>query len=477
MESAHPVVMKFGGTSVQDADALGRVIEAVAAEPRGRIVVVSALAGVTDALAELADGKVRGCAGGELIHRLLERHIAIVRELVAPARRPALIERLGDRFEQVARHAGSGTSRKDAWKRDAILAVGELANSQIVSAVFSAAGIPSSWIDARDVIVTDNTFGAARPQHEAIRRSTQRYLAPLVASGRIPVLGGFVGSTPEGATTTLGRGGSDYTAALVAAGVGASEVQIWTDVDGVFTADPRVVDRPSLIPALSFHEAYELARFGARVLHWGTLEPAASDDIPIRVVNTCRRGAAGTAVAARRASIVPTVAGLAHQVGVMVVDVRARGVVGSLPFLQTAMEWLGREGHPATVISLSPTRLVVVSADEAQLDRLVAAVQRVATASVSRNVGLVAVVGDGIGSHAAAWRVVTAARDAGHVGSIVAAQSGDALICITGRHATLRVVAHLHETFFGDGGRTRQRVRAAETNGDRTRSMQAGAGL
>ncbi len=197
--------------------------------------------------------------------------------------------------------------------------------------------------------MTDDTFGGARPQHEAIGPSAQRYLAPLVASGRIPVLGGFVGSTPEGATTTLGRGGSDYTAALVAAGVGASEVQIWTDVDGVFTADPRVVDRPSLIPALSFHEAYELARFGARVLHWGTLEPAASDDIPIRVVNTCRRGAAGTAVGD---------------------DARA-------------------------LFPLSPA---------------------------------------------------------------------------------CALVAHLHETFFGDGVRPRQRVRA-ETNGDRTRSIQAGAGL
>jgi len=495
MDAAHPVIMKFGGTSVQDADALGRVIEAVAAEPRGRIVVVSALAGVTDALSELADGQVRGCAGGELIHRLLERHIAIVRELVAPARQRALIERLADRFEQVARAVASsshdlpaearshkrvpvasGFSRKNAVDRDAILAVGELASSQIVSAVLSAAGLPSSWIDARDVIVTDQTFGAARPQREAIGWSAQRYLVPLVTLGRIPVLGGFIGAAPEGATTTLGRGGSDYTAALVGAGVGASEVQIWTDVDGVFTADPRVVNRPSLIPSLSFHEAYELARFGARVLHWGTLEPAASDDIPVRVLNARRRGTAGTAVAARRAGVVPAVASLAHQVGVTVVDARARGVVGSLQFLRAAMEWLEREGLPATVICLSPARMVVVSKDQALLDRLVGALHHVATVLVSRNVGLVAVVGDGIGGHASAWRVVTGARDAGHVASIVAAQSGDALVCITSRHATRRVVTHLHETFFGDARPPRPRVRAAQVNGDTTGSVQAGAG-
>jgi aspartate kinase len=444
------------------------MIEIVAAEPRRRVVVVSALAGVTDALSELADGKLRGAQGGELVHRVLERHIAIIRELAAPVRQRRLIERLGDRFERVARLVSGGGRQVSPSERDAILAIGELASSQIVAAVLSAAGIPSSWVDARDVIVTDATPGGARPDVAAIRQAAQRYLMPLVQAGRIPVLGGFVGSTADGATTTLGRGGSDYTAALVGAGVRAAEVQIWTDVDGVFTADPRVVERPALVPFLSFHEAYELARFGAKVLHWGTLEPAAFDDIPVRVLNAQRRGGAGTSVTARGDGRAASVVGLAHQAGVTVVDIRARGVVGSLRFLQAAMEWLEREGHGVNVVCLSPARVVVASGDQPLLDRLVAATQAVATATVARNVGLVAAVGDGIVAHPGAWRIVTAAREAGHVDAIVAAQSGDALVCVTGRQAAPRVLMQLHRTFFSDGGpRPKARPRA-EVKGDGT---------
>jgi len=237
------------------------------------------------------------------------------------------------------------------------------------------------------------------------------------------------------------------------------------------------VEKPALVPYLSFHEAYELARFGAKVLHWGTLEPAASDDIPVRVLNAQRREGAGTRVGARTARGGPSVVGLAHQTGVTVVDLRARGVVGSLQFLQAAMGWLEREGHAANVICLSPTRLVVASADQPLLDRFVVAAQHVADATVARNVGLVAMVGDGICSHAATWRTVTAARNAGHIDAIIAAQSGDALVCVTARQAAPRVLAQLHETCFGGHDGRRQR-RRAEANGDTTTgSVQAGAGL
>jgi aspartate kinase len=301
---------------------------------------------------------------------------------------------------------------------------------------------------------------------------------PILEAGEVPVLGGFIGASASGQTTTLGRGGSDYSASIFGVGVRASEIQIWTDVDGVFTADPRVVDRPALVSHLSFHEAYELARFGAKVLHWGTLEPAASDDIPVRVLNAQLRGGAGTAVSARGHRSGPSVVGLAHQVGVTLADVRARGVVGSLRFLQGAMEWLEREGQVVNVICLSPARLVVASADQPLLDRLVAAMQAVATVSMARNVGLVTLVGDGIVGHAPAWRILNAARASGQIDSIVAAQSGDALVCITSRQAAPRVLAHMHDTFFGDNTLPRPRRRGIEVSGDDTTgTIQAGAGL
>jgi aspartate kinase len=307
-------------------------------------------------------------------------------------------------------------------------------------------------VDARDVIVTDANFGAARPQLPAIREHARRYLAPLLAAGRIPVLGGFIGATSAGATTTLGRGGSDYTASLVGAALPARAVQIWTDVDGVYTADPRVVDDPMLIPFLSFHEAYELARFGAKVLHWGTLEPAAAADIPVCVVNARRRSSTGTEIGSRPAGNWQRIAGLAHQAGVTIVDARPRGVVGSLPFLQTAMRWLEHHGHAANIVVLSATRMVVAVADAASGDALAAALRDVASVSVLRSVGLVAVVGDAIGSNAAAWRLVEEARAAGHVDAVLASQSGDALVCITGRPVAPRVLAHLHGALFAEAG-------------------------
>ena len=460
MESC--VVMKFGGTSVQDAAAIRRLVEAVAAEPRRRVLVVSALAGVTDALSDVADGRMSGAAAADVMSRLLERHIAIVRELVTREAQPALIERLRRRFEKTTRVA-SGFGRKE--RNDTLLAVGELASSDVVAAVLDAAGVEASWVDARHVIVTDAGFGHARPQPAAIRAAAARHLQPLLAVGRVPVLGGFIGADADGATTTLGRGGSDYSAALLGAAIGAQEIQIWTDVDGVLTSDPRVVERAALVPELSFHEAYELARFGAKVLHWGTLEPAASHDIPVRVLNSRARGGPGTTITGRSRRGAPSVVGLAQQGGVTVADVRARGVTGSLRFLHAALDWLAHEHQGLNVVTLSAARLVVVAADEDAITQLLAVLEDVADTNVMRDAAIVTAVGDGITGHADVWSVLTSAVRAGHVESVVAAHSGDALVCVTSRSLAPRVLARLHDRFFGLGsdpihGSTQGRVAA-----------------
>jgi aspartate kinase len=446
--------MKFGGTSVQDAPALRRLVTAVASEPRRRIVVVSALAGVTDTLCDLLDGKVRDIEVGEVVHRLLERHLALVRELVAAQVQRELMRNLRECFEETVPLVRSRSVLSLAG-RDAVLAVGELASSNLVAAVLSAAGVPAIWVDARRVVSTDDNFGHARPQDDGIRGSVERQLVPYFEGGHVPVLGGFIGSTAEGVTTTLGRGGSDYSAALLGAASGADEIQIWTDVDGVLTSDPRVVARTALIDRLSFHEAYELARFGAKVLHWGTLEPAAAHDIPVRVLNSKRDGTAGTMISARRdrkgVAYSPTVAGLAHQPGLTVADVRPRGVTGSVQFLQEALEWLAAEGQGVTVITLSAIRLVMASTKEDAIDRFLAALDRLADARVIRNAATVTAVGDGVTGHAAVWSALAAARYAGHVELIVPADSGNALVCVTSRTLAPRLLSHLHDSFWPSG--------------------------
>ncbi|MBI4263548.1 MAG: aspartate kinase [Acidobacteria bacterium] len=471
--ASRTVVMKFGGTSVQDAAVLGRLVSSVASEPRRRIIVVSALAGVTDALCGVTEGRVRGAAAGETMHRLLERHVALVRELVAAHAQGALVDRLRARFEEAARVIRAEAPSPE--ESDAVLAVGELAGSELVAAVLSAAGLPAAWVDAREVIVTDDLFGQARPRPDAIRAAYDRSVEPLLAVGRVPVLGGFIGATPDGATTTLGRGGSDYSAALVAAAASAEEIQIWTDVDGVLDADPRVIARASRIDRLSFQEAYEMARFGAKVLHWGTLQPAAAHDIPVRVLSS-RGDGVGTTICARarrndRADLKvgpytgnggadvwrtvgadlqvgparSPVVGLAHQVGVTVADVRARRIARPLGLLREALDWLAGEGDRVTVVSLSATRLVVVTTQESSIDRLLVAIHDLADVRVVRNAATVTAVGNGIAGHASVWSVLTAAVYARHAESVVAADSGDALVCVTSRALAPRLLSHLYD--------------------------------
>ena len=167
-----------------------------------------------------------------------------------------------------------------------LAASGELLSSRIVAAALAGAGLSAAWVDARRVIVTDDVHTRAVPQMEATGQSVGRELAPYLERGYLPVVGGFVGATPDGRTTTLGRGGSDYSAAVIGACLGAREIQIWTDVDGMLTADPRLVEGPRVVSHLSFAQAYELAYYGAKVLHPGTIEPAVAHDIPVRVLNS-----------------------------------------------------------------------------------------------------------------------------------------------------------------------------------------------
>ena len=451
MNEPPSVVLKFGGTSVQDAAAIRRLIHVVAAESRRRVVVVSALATVTDELCRLAASPVGTKTAGEALERLCARHVGLVREVVDADRQSALIGRLDTLFRAAGDLASRPHERGMLARRDQLLALGELASSAVLAEALVSAGLAASWVDARRVIATDDSFGAARPDPAAIARATRRVLPPLLGSGVIPVLGGFIGAAPDGATTTLGRGGSDYSAALVAAALPAEEVQIWTDVDGVLTADPRIVTYAQRIPRLSFDEAYEMARFGARVLHWGTLEPAAAHGIPVRVLDPRRPGSDGTLISAPDGARGPAIAGLAHQSGVTVADVRARGVAGSRRFLATALAWLDCDGRPATVLALSQSRAIVSSPDPRLIERFVAGLPDAAEAQVSHDAALIAVVGDNIAAHPRAWRELGAALDAGRLTCVMPSQSGHALVSVRASGGAAAVIAHLHDRLVVPG--------------------------
>jgi aspartate kinase len=291
-------VLKFGGTSVADAAAIDRVVAIAGARSGPRTVVVSALAGATDALVAIAETAARDpVAASAALDGLVDRHRQVAATLASDYARRVLDAAI----EGIARQA-AGTVRaigergRSPALDDRLLACGELWSSRLVAAAFVEHGVPVQWIDARHVVRTDARHGEAAPDLDATEKAVSRLVRPALALERVVVLGGFIGSAPDGATTTLGRGGSDYSAAIVGACLLADEIEIWTDVDGVLTADPRVVPAARVLPALSYEDAETLATFGAKVLHPRTMEPAASRDIPVRVRNSRRPGSPGTRI-------------------------------------------------------------------------------------------------------------------------------------------------------------------------------------
>jgi aspartate kinase len=290
------VVQKFGGTSVADPDAIRRLIEIVRTartrDGRGPVVVVSAMSKVTDALLRIASeaGASRTEDAKATVEQLRERHRTVASALVTGDDLDPLLAHIDDQFDQLrAVVQALGVLREVSPRTlDVVAAMGELLSSRIIAAALVSAGLPGEWVDARRVIVTDDNYVQAAPLKHETNAALRTLVVPIVAAGRVPVLGGFVGATLDGTTTTLGRGGSDYSGALVGAGVDATEIQIWTDVDGMLTADPRLIKNPKLVPRLSFSEAAELAYFGAKVLHPSTIVPAVERDIPVRILNSQR---------------------------------------------------------------------------------------------------------------------------------------------------------------------------------------------
>ncbi|MGH9373400.1 MAG: aspartate kinase, partial [Vicinamibacterales bacterium] len=258
-----PVILKFGGTSVGDTEAIGRLVRHVAAARQRQtvVVVVSALSGITDRLFQLASAAAAGdeAAIRAGIVELQERHARVARQVAADP--DSLTELMTGELAELRNLLHAVATLKDASPRtrDAIAAFGELLSSHIVEGACAASGLQAVWIDPRRVLVTNDTFGSALPLMAETAAAAAAHLAPALAEGRVPVIGGYVGATADGVTTTLGRGGSDYSAAILGAAVDATEIQIWTDVDGMMTADPRIVSSTHVVPRLSFDEASELA--------------------------------------------------------------------------------------------------------------------------------------------------------------------------------------------------------------------------
>jgi aspartate kinase len=325
--------MKFGGTSVGSAAAI-ESLAAITREQRAAwnqvVVVVSAMSGVTDLLIKSARAAAAGDRTNHLgiARQLRERHAAALAELVgAPGAAGAQIERLIDEFELLC-HSVNVLGEATPRALDAISGMGERLSIHIVAATLRARGIPAEAIDATELVVTTGDFGNAVPLQPQTRLRSQARLKPLLESGVIPVVTGFIGATESGATTTLGRGGSDYSGAILGAALDADEVAIYTDVDGVMTTDPRLVPDARVIDVLSYAEMSELAYFGAKVLHPRAVRPVVERGIPLRIRNTFNAAHAGTLVVQQVEPSGRAIKAVTSIKGMSIITVEGRGMIG-----------------------------------------------------------------------------------------------------------------------------------------------------
>src|SRR6202522_406046 len=328
-------VVKFGGTSVGDAPRIRKVVEIVrdAARDSDLVVVVSAMSGVTNKLVEAAAHSEAGNreAVERIFEELRERHRAVVGALIhsAPAR-----NRIQHELEQVFQEGerlcqGTVLLRELTLRaKDSISSLGERLSAPIVAAALAECGVKSEAIEATELVVTDSCHGAADPLMNLTRERCEARLRPLLRQGVIPVVTGFIGATADGMLTTLGRGGSDYSATILGATLHADEVIIWTDVDGLMTADPRLVQDAATIPEISYREAAELAHFGAKVLHPKTVSAVTPCGIPLWIRNTFSPELPGTRITPAGPSTDAGVKGLTAISEVALVTVGGPGIVG-----------------------------------------------------------------------------------------------------------------------------------------------------
>jgi aspartate kinase len=396
------VVMKFGGTSVRDTEAVRRVAAIVGREKRPRLVVVSALSGVTDALLALVRLVESGdeAKARETVRELKRRHEDMAVLGGRADRRASLLAALDRLFDELGAivHALAVVGEVSPRSRDTIVAFGERASARIVADALADAGVDARWVDAREVLVTDAGHGAAQPDVAATDERLRTRVRPLLDEGRVGVLGGFIGATPDGHTTTLGRGGSDYSAALFGAGLGAEEIQLWTDVDGMLTADPRVVAGPRVVPHLSFDEASELAYFGAKVLHPSTILPAVRRDIPVRILNSHRPEAPGTLVTRSPAPGAAGPAAIACKRGLVRIDIASTRMLMAFGFLRRVFEVFERTRTPVDVVTTSEVSVSVTIDDRRALDSIVAELAGFADVASEEGVAIVCAVGEALRS-------------------------------------------------------------------------------
>jgi aspartate kinase len=452
---ANCIVMKFGGTSVGDAKAIGRVVEIV----RGRlgqrpVVVVSAMARVTDQLLQMA----RASGNGDrktaltLARELRERHYNTAGELLGTALFTQFHSDLGTEFEDLEEllRGISAVGELTPRTTDNVASFGEVLSSKLVAAALSAHEIQSTLVDSRDFIVTDGNFTRAAPLFEETNAKLGEVVQPLINRGQVPVMGGFIGANRAGITTTIGRGGSDFSAAIVGAGLGAEKIEIWTDVDGMMTTDPNVCSDARRIKIISFDEAAELAYFGAKVLHPATVLPAIQKNIPVYILNSRNPSCEGTRITARAPHCKNFFKAIAAKKRITIIDIAAPRMLLAHGFLKAIFDAFDRHRIPIDVVSTSEVSVSLTVDSNESIPALAEDLSRLADVKYEGRKAIVCLVGEnlrevpGIAAHVFGQLTDVKIR------MISQGASEINLTFVVDEEQVPGIVQRLHKTFFAD---------------------------
>ncbi|MGA2272787.1 MAG: lysine-sensitive aspartokinase 3 [Bryobacteraceae bacterium] len=394
------IVMKFGGTSVESAAAIARVAAIVKArEDRRPVVVVSAMGKTTNKLLAIANAAIHGPREEYLrqIHDLRDFHSREARQVVPLAERAELDRFLDDHFQELTELAKGLAVLGELTPRsiDAISSYGERLSSYIVTQAFRHSGMETEHLDSRDLIVTDKRHTQAAPLFPQTYARLAAVVPPL-AEKSVIVMGGFIAASEDGVTTTLGRGGSDFTASIVGAGIGAEEIQIWTDVDGMLTADPTILPGGHRVKTISFAEAAELAYFGAKVLHPATVLPAIEKSIPVLILNSRRPEVPGTRIVAERVHCENAVKSIACKRKITVVNIHSTRMLMAHGFLRRIFEVFDRFETAVDMVATSEVSVSLTIDNPARLEEVLAELRQFAEAETERDQVIVCLVGENI---------------------------------------------------------------------------------
>lgn len=445
--------MKFGGTSVQDAEAFARVAKIVGDQKAlSPVVVTSAMARVTDALLAAFDIAKKGDPEAALasLQPHFERHLAVSRELTGESQQRAFSteleyarRELTDLLVRVSRR-----SLSLALLKDAVVSYGEQLSSRLLAEVFIAKGLDARQADTRRLIITDDEYGAATPIWDETEKQVQMDLGPMIEKGEIPVMGGFLAASKSGETTVLGRGGSDYSAALIGAALGAREIQIWTDVTGVLTTDPRICPDARTLPVLSYEEAAELAYFGAKVLHPKTIQPAVDHAIPIRVCNSHSPEETGTMIRAISGVTENRIKSIAYKKNITILRITSARMLGSYGFMSALFQVFERHRTVIDVISTSEVSLALTVDSTHALEQVVKDLERLGKVDVEPNSAVVCIVGEGLRASSGLASMVFSTIDDVNISLISHGASSVNLTFVVKESELADVVKRLHHAFF-----------------------------